>query len=176
MTAATDTLRFVRAQQVDAAPPPNLVRGPLAWVRANLFSGPLNTILTLVALFLIYVIVPPIIKFFFIDAVWTGTNRDACRPEVVGRPVGACWAYIIDKINYFIYGSYPAPLRWRVDIFFLLLAVGVGWMLWLEAPKRALGAIYFFVVFPILAFILLNGSSWLGIGHVPTSLWGGTPT
>ena len=173
MTAATDTLRFVRAQQVDAAPPPNLVRGPLAWVRANLFSGPLNTILTLVALFLIYAIVPPIIKFFFIDAVWTGTNRDACRPEVVGRPVGACWAYIIDKINYFIYGSYPAPLRWRVDIFFLLLAVGVGWMLWLEAPKRVLGAIYFFVVFPILAFILLNGSSWLGIEHVPTSLWGG---
>ena len=46
-------------------------------------------------------------------------------------------------------------------------------MLWLEAPKRALGAIYFFVVFPILAFILLNGSSWLGIEHVPTSLWGG---
>ena len=46
-------------------------------------------------------------------------------------------------------------------------------MLWLEAPKRALGAIYFFVVFPILVFILLNGSSWLGIEHVPTSLWGG---
>jgi general L-amino acid transport system permease protein len=173
VTAATDTLRFVRAQPVDAAPPPNLVRGPVAWIREHLFSGPLNTILTLVALFLIYVTVPPMMKFFFIDAVWTGTNRDACRPEVIGRPVGACWAYVIDKINYFIYGSYPARLRWRVDIFFILLAIGVGWMLWLEAPKRALGAIYFFAIFPVLAFILLNGSDWLGLEHVPTSLWGG---
>jgi general L-amino acid transport system permease protein len=173
MSTATETLRFVRAQQVDAAPPPSMVRGPLAWARANLFSGPLNTILTLVALYLVYITVPPILKFFLIDAVWTGTNRDACRPEVVGRPVGACWAYVIDKINYFIYGSYPARLRWRVDIFFVLLAIGVGWMLWLDAPKRAVGAIYFFVVFPVLAVILLNGSDWLGLEHVPTSLWGG---
>jgi general L-amino acid transport system permease protein len=80
---------------------------------------------------------------------------------------------VIDKINYFIYGSYPARLRWRVDIFFVLLAIGVGWMLWLDAPKRAVGAIYFFVVFPVLAVILLNGSDWLGLEHVPTSLWGG---
>ena len=28
-------------------PPPNLARGPIAWVRENLFSGPVNTILTL---------------------------------------------------------------------------------------------------------------------------------
>ena len=53
MNAATETLRFVRAQEVDAAPPPNLVRGPLAWIRENLFSGPVNTILTLIALYLI---------------------------------------------------------------------------------------------------------------------------
>jgi general L-amino acid transport system permease protein len=173
VNTATETLRFVRAQQVDAAPPPSMVRGPLAWMREHLFSGPFNTILTLFALYLIYVTVPPIMKFFFIDAVWTGTNRDACRPEVIGRPVGACWAYVIDKINYFIYGSYPASLRWRVDIFFVLLAIGVGWMLWLDAPKRALGAVYFFAIFPVLAYILLAGSSWLGLETVPTSLWGG---
>jgi general L-amino acid transport system permease protein len=173
MNVATDTLRFVRAQQVDAAPPPSLVRGPIAWIRENLFSGPVNTILTLIAIYLIYIALPPVVRFLFIDAVWTGTNRDACRPEVVGRPVGACWAYVASKINYFVYGSYPAAERWRVDVFFALLAVGVGWMLWLEAPKRALGAIYFFAIFPILAFILLTGADWLGLSHVPTALWGG---
>jgi general L-amino acid transport system permease protein len=173
MEAATDTLRFVRVRQVDAAPPPSLVRGPVAWIRENLFSGPVNTILTLIALYLIYVLVPPAIRFLFIDAVWTGSNRDACRPEVVGRTVGACWAYVFNKINYFVYGSYPAADRWRVDVFFALLAIGVGWMLWLDAPKRTLGAIYFFLVFPILAFILLAGAEWLGLRQVPTSLWGG---
>ena len=173
MNAATESLRFVRAAEVEPAPPPNLVRGPLAWIRAHLLSGPLNIALTLAALYLIYVTVPPVVRFFFLDAVWTGTNRDACRPEVLGRPVGACWAYVFDKINYFIYGSYPAAERWRVNLFFALLAFGVGWMLWLDAPKRVWGAVYLFVVFPVLAFFLLTGSELLGLRQVPTSLWGG---
>ena len=42
--------------------------------------------------------------------------------RTVGHPVGACWAFIWDKINYFIYGSYPIAERWRVNIFFALLA------------------------------------------------------
>jgi len=171
--AAPQTLRFVRSQQLDAAPPPSMVRGPLAWVRQNLFSGPLNIVLTLIGLYLVYALLPGIVRFFLVDAVWTGADRDACRPEVVGRPVGACWAYVFDKINYFVYGSYPIHLRWRVDVFFALLAVGVGWMLWLDAPKRTWGAVYFFVVFPILAYLLLAGADWLGLETVPTSLWGG---
>ncbi|MFL5165781.1 MAG: ABC transporter permease subunit [Microvirga sp.] len=150
-----------------------MVRGPLAWVRQNLFSGPLNIVLTLIGLYLVYALLPGIVRFFLVDAVWTGADRDACRPEVVGRPVGACWAYVFDKINYFVYGSYPIHLRWRVDVFFALLAVGVGWMLWLDAPKRTWGAVYFFVVFPTLAYLLLAGADWLGLETVPTSLWGG---
>ena len=102
-----------------------------------------------------------------------GANRDACRPEVVGRPVGACWAFVANKINYFVYGSYPIEERWRPNVFFALMAVGVGWMLWLDAPRRALGALYFFVVFPVASYGLLAGVPALGLPHVPTSLWGG---
>ena len=42
-------------------------------------------------------------------------------------------------------------------MFFALLAFGIVWMLWLDAPRRDLGAIYFFVVVPIVSFILLIG-------------------
>jgi general L-amino acid transport system permease protein len=149
-------------------PPPNLVRGPLAWVRENLFSSIPNTILTLVVLYLLYVIVPPLVGFFFTNAVWTGTDRDACRPEVIGRPVGACWAFVIDKINYFVYGSYPMTERWRVNAFFLLLALGVVWLLWLRAPRRDLGAVYFFWLFPIASYVLLTG----GNNDFSWSSWG----
>ena len=173
MSTAADNPRYIRTEAVDAMPPPVLVRGPLAWLRDNLFATPLQTVLTLAALYLVYVAVPPIINFFFVDAVWTGNDREACREDVIGRPVGACWAYVIDRINYFVYGSYPAADRWRVNIFFVLLAVGVAWMLWLDAPRRALGAVYFFVVFPVLAYLLLAGSQFLGVDEVPTSLWGG---
>ncbi|RDI59959.1 amino acid ABC transporter permease [Microvirga subterranea] len=169
MSTVVDTFRFVRNQQVEALPPPNLARGPIAWIRENLFSGPFNTILTLVVLYLLYVIIPPIVDFVFVNAVWTGTDRDACRAETAGHPVGACWAFVIDKINYFVYGSYPVTERWRVNIFFALLALGVVWLLWLRAPRRDLGAIYFFWLFPILSYILLTGGDadfsngfWLG--------------
>jgi general L-amino acid transport system permease protein len=173
MSTALDDHRYVRSEAVDAMKPPALARGPIAWLRENLFATPLQALLTLAALYLVYVAVPPILNFFFFDAVWTGSDREACREDVIGRPVGACWAYVIDRINYFVYGSYPARDRWRVDIFFVLLAIGVVWMLWLDAPRRALGAVYFFVVFPILAYLLLAGSDFFGIDEVPTSLWGG---
>ena len=174
MAAAADTpLHFVRTESLESMPPPRLMRGPLAWIRENLFSGPFNTALTLFSLYIIYLIGPPLLNFLILDAVWTGENRDACRSETAGRAVGACWAFVKQRFGYFVYGSYPVDQRWRVDIWFALLALGVGWMLWLGAPRRALGAIYFFVVFPIASFLLLSGAEWLGLVPVPTALWGG---
>jgi His/Glu/Gln/Arg/opine family amino acid ABC transporter permease subunit len=76
-------------------------------------------------------------------------------------------------LPYFIYGSYPIPQRWRVDVFFLMLTVGVAWLLWLKAPRRDLGAIYFFIVLPIVSYILLTGWSVIGLEPVDTVLWGG---
>ncbi|HVL71602.1 MAG TPA: amino acid ABC transporter permease [Beijerinckiaceae bacterium] len=150
-----------------------MVPGPIAWLRENLFSGPVNTILTLLAIYLLWILIPPIAKFLVVDAVWAGTDRNACRADVIGRPVGACWAYVIDKINYFIYGSYPISQRWRVDVFFVLMAIGIVWLLWLDAPRRDLGALYFFVAFPILSYLLLAGWWTVGLPPVPTALWGG---
>ena len=173
MDTAAGTLRYIRAEPVAAQPPPRLVSGPIAWVRAHLFSSPLNIALTLAAAYLVYLFLPPLVKFLFIDAVWSGTDRAACREETAGRPVGACWAFVRDRLGYFVYGSYPVAERWRVDIVFLLFAFGLAWILWLNAPRRGLGALYFFVILPIVSFFLLSGASWLGLEPVPSSLWGG---
>jgi general L-amino acid transport system permease protein len=75
--------------------------------------------------------------------------------------------------SYFVYGFYPIGSRWRVDLFFLALACGVLWLTWLRAPRRDIGAIYFFVVLPILSFLLLSGAPLLGLPDVTTALWGG---
>ncbi len=173
MSAGSPTLTFVRREAIPPSAPPVLVAGPLAWLRRNLFSSPANAVMTLAALAVIALVVPPLLRFLVIDAVWTGENRDACRAEVIGRPVGACWAFVANKINYFIYGSYPIEERWRPNVFFALMAFGVAWMLWLDAPKRALGALYFFVIFPIVSYGLLAGVPALGLPAVPTALWGG---
>jgi general L-amino acid transport system permease protein len=179
MSTAADMPHFVRAKQVEALPPPNLARGPVAWIRENLFSGPFNTVLTLVVVYLLYVSVPPLVKFLFIDAVWTGTDRAACRADMGGRETGACWAFIWEKLSYFTYGSYTGSERWRVNIFFALLAIGVGWLLWLKAPRRDLGAVYFFWLFPVASYILLTGGNadfsgrfWLGFAILGALLMG----
>src|SRR5437763_1796111 len=164
---------FVRGTPVDALPAPIALTGVIGWMRASLFAGPLNTILTILTALLLIWIIPPIIDFLFIHAVWTGSDREACLPTAEHPEVGACWAFVRDRFSYFIYGSYPIPERWRVDIFFAMLAVGIVWLLWLEAPRRDLGALYFFVVVPIVSYILLTGWPLVGLRDVDTSLSAG---
>jgi general L-amino acid transport system permease protein len=173
MTMASESIAYVRHTPVENLPPPLLARGWVAWVRSNLFSSIPNSILTLLGIYLIYVLVPPILKFLVIDAVWTGQDRDACLPEKIGRPVGACWPFIMSRVGYFMYGQYPSELRWRVDLTYVLAIIGIVWLLWPRIPHKAWGALYFFVIVPVVAFLLLTGANWAGLTPVPTNLWGG---
>jgi len=154
------------------APPPASV-GLLGFLRSRLFSSVGSGFATvLIALALAWLAVP-LIRFLIVDAVWTGSDRDACLVSDARPVVGACWAYVADRLSYIIYGSYPVDGRWRVDAFFALLAFGTGWLLWLEAPRRDLGALYFFAVLPVVSFVLLHGFAAIGLPVVDTDLWGG---
>jgi len=164
---------FVRREFLPAQPPPVRMTGALGWMRENLFSSVFNIVLTILIALLLAWVVPEIVRFLFIDAVWTGADREACHEAVQGHAIGACWPFVWERLPYFIYGSYPIPERWRVDLFFALLALGVVWMLWLSAPRRDLGMIYSFAVLPVVSFILLHGFEAIGLPVVDTVLWGG---
>ena len=86
-------------------------------MRTNLFSTWFNVLLTLLALWLVYVLVPPFVQWAFIDADWAGDTREACARE------GACWVFIKVWFWQFIYGFYPVDSRWRVDLGFFILVV-----------------------------------------------------
>ena len=131
--------------------------GPLKWVRENLFSSPLNAAMTLLGLYLVVTSVPSLVNFYILDAVWSGADRDACLRDKVGREIGACWAFIGDRYPYFIYGSYPLDERWRVNTVFLMFALSVVWLLWERLPYKAAASLFFFVIFPALAWMLLSG-------------------
>ena len=174
MSAIGDqSLLYVRRSPADRLPPPAARAGALGWLRTNLFSSPANIALTLVCLLFIVWAVPPLLRFFLIDAVWSGTDPDACLASPAQPQPGACWAFVRVWSSYFVYGFYPIGQRWRVDLFFLALAFGVVWLLRLSAPRRDIGALYFFVVLPVLSFVLLHGAPWIGLRVVPTALWGG---
>jgi general L-amino acid transport system permease protein len=166
-------IAYVREVPVDPQPPPQGVRGPVAWVRGNFFATPLDAVLSILTLLLVFWIVPPLIKFMLVDAIWSGQNRDACLATAQRPEIGACWAFVRDRFAYFVYGSYPLTERWRVDVFFAMLALGIVWLLKLNAPRRDIGAFYFFFVLPVVSYILLTGMPALGLRKVDTTLWGG---
>jgi general L-amino acid transport system permease protein len=170
---AVAELAFVRHATIAPRPPPATMTGAFGWVRANLLSSPFNIVLTILIVGLLAWAIPEIVKFLFIDAVWTGNDREACLASVQHREIGACWPFVWERLPYFTYGSYPISERWRVDVFFVMLAVGIVWLLWLNAPRRDLGAIYFFLILPVTSFILLTGWSAIGLRPVDTVLWGG---
>ncbi len=160
---------FVRTESTPTSAPPTTARGFLGWLRLNMFSSPGSAALSLLAIGLMVWVVPDLIRFLFIDAVWTGSDSTPCR----AHPDGACWAFVAQKFQYFRYGSYPVDQRWRIDLTEALGAVLIGWLLWTSAPKRNLAAVLFFLVFPVVAFILVHGWDALGLSVVDTNLWGG---
>lgn len=147
-------------------PPPLINVGVIGWLRANLFSSWSNSLLTLGAAYLIYLIVPPVIDWAFISADWVGTSRDACDSG------GACWVFVNVRLNQFMYGLYPESEYWRINLAAVLLVVLMiplfiqrfPWKRWL-IPVVVFG-------YPVIAFYLFSGGVF-GLEHVETSRWGG---
>ena len=164
---------YLRSAPAQRLPPPAVRGGVPGWLRENLFSSPGNIALTLVCMLFIGWALPSLLRFLLFDAVWSGSDGRACLASPQLPEPGACWAFIRVWFSFFVYGFYPTGERWRVDVFFLALALGIGWLAWLSAPRRDIGAVYFFVALPALSYVLLSGAPPLGLARVPTVLWGG---
>jgi general L-amino acid transport system permease protein len=146
--------------------PPSTTIGSLAWLRLNLFSSPLNTILTLIGLYVIYVLFVPFIDWAFISADWVGDNKNACSQK------GACWVFINQRLDFFIYGFYPDNEYWRINIIFILLALLITTQMLQNVPYKKYFGWFFLTGFPIAAGVLLLGGI-LGLEPVSTDKWGG---
>ncbi|WP_213879134.1 amino acid ABC transporter permease [Pseudomonas sp. dw_358] len=146
-------------------PPPAKVFGPMAWIRQNLFSNWWNTLLTLFAFYLIWLILPPLLSWALFDANWVGTTRQDCTKA------GACWVFIEQRFGQFMYGYYPPELRWRVDLTVILAIVGAAPLFFKAMPRKGLYGICFLIAFPVIAYFLLHGG--MGLENVATSQWGG---
>ena len=146
--------------------PRPVTAGPLAWLRANLFNSIPNTILTLAALYLLAAIIPPVVRWAVIDAVWHGETGRACRTG------GACWAFIAEKGRFILFGRYPYAEHWRplftIVIFVAMILASCDRRLW----GRRLAILW--LVGLITVGVLMWGGV-LGMTYVETSLWNGLP-
>ncbi len=167
-TQSIPVQRYVATSQTPDRPPPSSVKGPIAWMRENLFATWSDTLLTLVAAYLIYLLLSGLLGWGVLHAVWSGSDGTACSV----KGAGACWPFISAKFGQFMYGSYPLEARWRVNLTYLLAIAGLAPLMIPPIPGKLWSSLYLIFVFPVLAVILLSGGVF-GLSPVPTSLWGG---
>ncbi len=160
----TTASNFVRKALIPERTAPIKTTGFVGFLRTRLFNSPTNILLTIVSALLLWFVAVPALKFVLVDAVWSGTDRNACLAENAGHPVGACWPFIEAKFPQLMYGFYPEPERWRVNLTYLLAAILLLPLLIPRLPAKGLNAGLFFFAFPVVAFFLLHGGGLQGFG------------
>jgi len=146
-----------------AARPP--LPGWLETLRLRLFATPIDIVVSFLCLYVVWRISLPLVDWLLVEANWRGTSREDCTSA------GACWVFIRARFTQFMYGQYPVPERWRVDLLGGLAVVAAAALSWRGLPRRREAAIAALVVLPPLGIWLLYGG--LGLAIVETREWGG---
>jgi len=148
---------FVRHEMLAERAPPVGEGGVLKWVRENLFSSVFNTIMTIIALWVIYSITVGVAPWF-LNGVWNAETTRECY-EILDGVNGACFAVLQERFPQLIYGfKYPSTEYWRPNLATILLLVALAPVLFRRLPKRLL---IFTVIYPFLAYWLIWGGSLL---------------
>ncbi len=89
----------------ETLPPPRVSMGPMAWARANLFSGPISSLLTvLLGLGLLWLALQV--------GTWAVTE--------------ARWSVVTNNLRLFLIGQFPPDQAWRVWLNLLVISVLAG--------------------------------------------------
>jgi len=116
------------------------------------------------AVYLLWLLVPGILRWGLLDADFAGTTRFDCQSA------GACWAWVDQRIYQFLYGFYPPEQAWRVNLALTLLIPALLPVLFDRMPG-ARWARWFSLAYPFVAAFLLVGG--YGLAEVPTDRFGG---
>ncbi len=159
MTQAT------KANREQLAPPVTDV-GVIGWLKTNLFSTWYNSLLTLIILAMIAWLIPPLIRWAFIDSLWN-SSAAACR-EIDG----ACWSVVPQNLKFIFLGFFPSGQEWRP---ILAMALLLGLVIYSKERshwKKSLA--WMWLVNLIVMGTLMYGGIF-GMQVVETSQWSGLP-
>ena len=163
---------YVRKEMLQEKAPPITNVGIIGWMRENLFASVKDTILTILALILIYLILSNLLPWIF-GGIWNASSLTECR-EIIketypGEEVSrACWGVIHERFWQLMYGFYPTdlgpswlPAYWRPNLAFIMLFAAIAPVLFNGLPKKMM---LISVAFPFIApWLLWGGSIWVPI-------------
>lgn len=151
------SVAFVRETPIPEKEPPFVASGPVKWGRDNLFATPANGLLTLLALYVIYLVLSGVLPWIF-NGVWNASSLSECR-EILDGTRGACFAVLSERWPQLIFGfKYPSEFYWRPTLAFVLLFIAVAPVLFFDLPRKLLA---FTAVYPFIAFWLIWGGTIL---------------
>lgn len=166
MTVSPDAPHDYPPGQHPSLPPPPTSTGIVGWLRGNLFSSVFSTALTIVTVWLLWLLISNLADWMLFDAVVSADSQAACR----ALDSGACWAVIAARLDQFVYGFYPEPERWRPNLVFVLLIIALAPILYDRTPARK-QLLWFSAAYPFIAGWLIYGG--IGLTVVPTGMYGG---
>ena len=165
MTMRTDAHKELHVfKPMPDLPAPLVSVGIIGWLKENLFSSKLNSLLTVAALIFLWKTIPPLISWAIIDATWS-FSAHPCPTE----KTGACWTFIFVKFRVLMLGLYPEQFLWRPILAFALFVLVCTLTIFRMIQTRLLIGFWFFLPLPL--FFLINGG--MGLETVEQSLWGG---
>lgn len=146
--------------------PPITQIGVVGWIKKNLFNGVFNSILTIITLYIFWKIIPPFIRWAFIDSLWISTGAECHEAG------GACWSLIPANIRFIIFGFYPPGQQWRPLIAMLLLISLLFYSQNRNHWKKPLA--YAWIISLVCMGLLMRGGLF-GLASVESAQWGGLP-
>ena len=157
----------IRAKTKSRRAPPIESKSLLGWIHANLFNSVYNAIMTLFAVWAIFVTIPEFFRWAFLDSVWYTKDPMVCR-----EATGACWAVVAEKYSVMLFGTFPYEERWR-GILSIAIIIGIA----ITSGFQRLWSYTLFyawlVAIAVVLILMLGGI--FGLTPTGTHQWGGLP-
>jgi len=154
------SVAFVRETEIPQQPAPSNASGPVKWMRHNLFATIPNGILTILSLYIVYVILSAVTPWL-LNGVWNADSLTECR-EILQGTTGACFAVLAERWPQLIFGfKYPSTEYWRPAVAFAFMLVAIAPVLFFDLPRKLL---ILTGLFPFVAYWLIwGGTVWIPI-------------
>ncbi|MGW8193994.1 MAG: amino acid ABC transporter permease, partial [Desulforhopalus sp.] len=149
----------------DIKPPVSEV-GVIGWMKANLFNGWFNSLLTIIVLYLLWLTIPSFIEWAFINSSWFSSSAQ-CQAGT-----GACWSVVTQNIRFILFGFYPHDLQWRPLLAIIMLISLLVYSQNRRHWKKSLA--YGWLIGLFTMGLLLKGGLF-GLEPVESTSWGGLP-
>ena len=149
----------------DIKPPATQV-GVIGWMRTNLFNGWFNSLLTILTVYGLWLIVPPLVRWAFIDSLWLSTGAECQQSD------GACWSIIPANIRFITFGFFPYDQQWRPLLAMVLL---IGLLFYSRNRKHWKKSLLYAWLVGLFGMGTLMKGGLFGLSSVDTSQWGGLP-